>query len=86
MRDDHHEECQLVTIGNGCKGISAYYEGKEDKDRLHVPWKDIVKISYKRDKFRIIYHPPEVRSDTQGHVQPAVHALCMTLNPIPCSV
>lgn len=50
----------MVTIGNGCSGISVYYEDKEDKDKMHVPWKDVVKISYKKDKFRIIYHPPEV--------------------------
>lgn len=61
MRDGDHEDCQVVTIGNGCRGISVYFDGKEDKDRLHIPWGDIVKISYKRDKFRLIYHPPEVR-------------------------
>ena len=60
MRDGQHEDCGMVTIGNGCKGISVYYHGKEDKDKLHVPWRDIVKISYKNDKFRLIYHPPVV--------------------------
>jgi len=42
----------MVTIGNGCRGVSIYCEEEED---IHVPWKDIVKISYKKDKFRIIY-------------------------------
>ena len=51
----------MVTIGNGCKGISVYTEDNKDKE-LHVPWKDIVKISYKSDKFRMIYHPKEVGS------------------------
>ncbi len=46
----------MVTIGNGCKGVSIYCEGKED---IHVPWKDIAKISYKKDKFRIIYYVHE---------------------------
>ena len=59
MREEQ-EECRMVTIGNGYRGISIYYEDKEDKERTHVPWKNIVKISYKRDKFRIIYHPSEV--------------------------
>ena len=59
-RDPDHEDCKKVTIGNGCMGISIYFEDKDDKDRLHVSWADIVKISYKRDKFRIIYHLPEV--------------------------
>ncbi len=56
----------MVTIGNGCKGISVYYEDKKDKDKTHVPWKDIVKISYKKDKFRVIYHPPEVNLGVGG--------------------
>ena len=60
MRNEEHEDCRMVTIGCGCRGISIYYEGKDDKDRTRVPWRDIDKISYKRDKFRIIYHPPEV--------------------------
>lgn len=67
-RDPDHEDCEMVTIGNGCMGISIYPEGKEDKDRLHVSWADIVKISYKRDKFRMIYHPPEVCLGGEGHM------------------
>lgn len=59
MRDGSHEDCRMVTIGNGCKGISVYSGEKEEKE-LHVRWRDIVKISYKRDKFRIIFHPAEV--------------------------
>lgn len=46
----------MVTIGNGCKGVSIYCEGQ---DEINIPWKDIVKISYKKDKFRIIYYVPD---------------------------
>ena len=59
MRDGNHEDCRMVTIGNGCKGISVYPEDKRERE-LFVPWRDIVKISYKNDKFRMIYQPEEV--------------------------
>ena len=71
MRNDSHEDCRVVTIGNGCKGISVY---TGDEKELHVPWKDIVKISYKNDKFRLIYHPAEV-CDKAGPNQ-SLHINC----------
>ena len=48
-RNGSLKHCRMMTIGNGCKGVSMYCEGEED---IHVPWKDVVKISYKRDRFR----------------------------------
>ena len=57
-RHDRDEGCSVVTIGNGWKGISVYFEGKEDKDRLHLPWKSVAKLSFRRDKFHITYTNP----------------------------
>ena len=57
-------EGRVVTIGNGCNGISVYYQENDDQPDLHIEWRNIVKISYKRRKFKIRYHP-KVRVSTQ---------------------
>ena len=50
-------EGHVVTIGNGCKGISIYYDEDDDQQELHVEWRNVVKISYKRRQFKIRFYP-----------------------------
>lgn len=49
-----------VMIGNSCKGVSIYHDYNNDAESQLILWRDIVKISYKKHKFRVKYHPPEV--------------------------
>ena len=51
------QEGHVVTIGNGCKGISIYYHENDDQSDHHIEWRNIVKISYKRRRFKIRFHP-----------------------------
>lgn len=48
-------------IGNSCKGVSIYQDYNSDAESRIIWWRDIVKISYKKHKLRLKYHPPEVR-------------------------
>ena len=51
------QDGRVVTIGNGCKGISVYYHEDDGQTDLNIEWRNIVKISYKRRRFKIRFHP-----------------------------
>ena len=51
FQDDHSE---TLLVANGFPGIKIFSEKNEIH---HFQWPHIVKVSYKRRKFRIKYHP-----------------------------
>lgn len=57
-------EGRVVTIGNGCKGISVYYHESDSLSDHHIEWRNIVKITYKKRRFKIKFHP-KVRTYVQ---------------------
>ena len=61
-------EGHVVTIGNGCKGVSVYYQEGDDMQDRHIEWRNIVKISYKRRKFKIRFHPKVCVSDPHLYI------------------
>jgi len=62
-QDEHHT---LVLIGTSCHGISIY---RDQTEVFHFPWPHVVKISYKRRKFRIRYRPTANMNDTAAVAQ-----------------
>ena len=65
LQDDHSNAC---LVANGFHGIQIFQE----RERIHFfKWPNIVKISYKRRKFRIKYHP--VNSDDEVSVSSSVN-------------
>lgn len=59
-QDEHHT---LVQLGTSCRGISIY---REQTEVMQFPWPNVVKISYRRRKFRIRHRPTDDPNDRKS--------------------